>query len=51
MTEAASTVTAKAIDGMSNAGHVLKNRQVKLVDGRIYIADKPWRKATTIKVD
>ncbi|EOU2461228.1 o-succinylbenzoate--CoA ligase [Vibrio navarrensis] len=38
MTEAASTVTAKAIDGMSNAGHVLKNRQVKLVDGRIYIA-------------
>ncbi|WP_417878331.1 o-succinylbenzoate--CoA ligase [Vibrio sp.] len=37
MTEAASTVTAKQIDKTSNAGHVLKNRDIKLVDGRIFI--------------
>ncbi|UYI48011.1 o-succinylbenzoate--CoA ligase [Vibrio natriegens] len=37
MTEAASTVTAKQIDKTSNAGHVLQNRDIKLVDGRIFI--------------
>lgn len=37
MTEAASTVTAKQIDSISNAGHLLQNRDIKLVDERIYI--------------
>nr|WP_321463483.1 o-succinylbenzoate--CoA ligase [uncultured Vibrio sp.] len=37
MTEAASTVTAKQIDKTSNAGHVLKNRDIKLVDSCIFI--------------
>jgi len=37
MTEAASTVTAKRIDGISNAGHLLPNRAIKLVGQRIYI--------------
>ncbi|MFN1549876.1 o-succinylbenzoate--CoA ligase [Vibrio natriegens] len=37
MTEAASTATAKQIDKTSNAGHVLQNRDIKLVDGRIFI--------------
>ncbi|MDF4732469.1 o-succinylbenzoate--CoA ligase [Vibrio parahaemolyticus] len=37
MTEAASTVTAKQINDVSNAGHLLKNRKIKLVDERIYI--------------
>ncbi len=38
MTEAASTVTAKQIDNVSNAGHLLQNREIKLVGQRIYIA-------------
>ncbi|MBR9874056.1 MAG: o-succinylbenzoate--CoA ligase [Vibrionaceae bacterium] len=37
MTEAASTVMAKQIDKNSNAGHVLNNRDIKLVDSRIFI--------------
>ncbi|EEZ88338.1 conserved hypothetical protein [Vibrio harveyi 1DA3] len=37
MTEAASTVTAKQIDSISNAGHLLQNRDIKLVEERIYI--------------
>ncbi|MEF1307556.1 AMP-binding protein, partial [Vibrio owensii] len=37
MTEAASTVTAKQIDSISNAGHLLQNRDIRLVDERIYI--------------
>ncbi len=37
MTEAASTVTAKQIDKISNAGHLIKNREVKLVQQRIFI--------------
>lgn len=37
MTEAASTVTAKQVDSRSNAGHVLMNREVQLVDQRIFI--------------
>ncbi|WP_045414942.1 o-succinylbenzoate--CoA ligase [Vibrio owensii] len=37
MTEAASTVTAKQIDSISNAGHLLQNREIKLVEERIYI--------------
>ncbi|MDF2153592.1 o-succinylbenzoate--CoA ligase [Vibrio sp. CAU 1672] len=37
MTEAASTVTAKQVDQLSNAGHVLPNRRVRLAAGRIYI--------------
>lgn len=37
MTEAASTVTAKPIDKVSNAGHLLSNREVKLVEQRIFI--------------
>ncbi|MGR4990759.1 o-succinylbenzoate--CoA ligase [Vibrio rotiferianus] len=37
MTEAASTVTAKQIDSISNAGHLLQNRDIKLVEQRIYI--------------
>ncbi|MGY0616314.1 o-succinylbenzoate--CoA ligase [Vibrio sp. FJH11] len=37
MTEAASTVTAKPIDKISNAGHLLSNREVKLVEQRIFI--------------
>ncbi|OPH55545.1 o-succinylbenzoate--CoA ligase [Vibrio campbellii] len=37
MTEAASTVTAKQIDSISNAGHLLRNRDIKLVEERIYI--------------
>lgn len=38
MTEAASTVTAKQIDSVSNAGHLLQNREIKLVGQRIYIS-------------
>ncbi|EGR0635834.1 2-succinylbenzoate-CoA ligase [Vibrio vulnificus] len=37
MTEAASTVTAKQIDSVSNAGHLLKHRALQLVGQRIYI--------------
>lgn len=37
MTEAASTVTAKQIDNVSNAGHLLQNRKIKLVGQCIYI--------------
>ncbi len=37
MTEAASTVTAKQINHLSNAGHLLLNRQIKLAEQRIYI--------------
>ena len=37
MTEAASTVTAKQIDSISNAGHLLQNRDIKLMEQRIYI--------------
>ncbi|CAH1198610.1 o-succinylbenzoate--CoA ligase [Vibrio harveyi] len=37
MTEAASTVTAKQIDSISNAGHLLQNRDIKLEEQRIYI--------------
>ncbi len=37
MTEAASTVTAKQIDSISNAGHLLQNREIKLVEQRIFI--------------
>ncbi|MGR5246255.1 o-succinylbenzoate--CoA ligase [Vibrio sp. PNB23_22_6] len=37
MTEAASTVTAKQIDRVSNAGHLLPNRDIKLLNERIYI--------------
>ncbi|HAS6229791.1 TPA: o-succinylbenzoate--CoA ligase [Vibrio vulnificus] len=37
MTEAASTVTAKQIDSVSNAGHLLKNRALQLIGQRIYI--------------
>ncbi|MGR5447193.1 o-succinylbenzoate--CoA ligase [Vibrio jasicida] len=40
MTEAASTVTAKQIDSISNAGHLLQNRDIKLVEQRIYIGGK-----------
>ncbi|MFH0271825.1 o-succinylbenzoate--CoA ligase [Vibrio jasicida] len=40
MTEAASTVTAKRIDSISNAGHLLQNRDIKLVEQRIYIGGK-----------
>ncbi|BBM65242.1 2-succinylbenzoate-CoA ligase [Vibrio alfacsensis] len=44
MTEAASTVTAKQIDHMSNAGHLLKNRDIKLVNERIYIGGQTLAK-------
>ncbi|MBE8558763.1 o-succinylbenzoate--CoA ligase [Vibrio cyclitrophicus] len=37
MTEAASTVTAKPIDGTKTAGFVLDQRQLKIEDQRIYI--------------
>lgn len=37
MTEAASTVTAKPIDEISNAGHLLQNRKIKLVEQHIYV--------------
>ncbi|MDO6707199.1 o-succinylbenzoate--CoA ligase [Photobacterium sp. 1_MG-2023] len=37
MTEAASTVTAKQIDGIATAGRVLPNRQVQLINNRILI--------------
>ncbi len=37
MTEAASTVTAKKIDQVSNAGHLLQYRKIKLDEQRIYI--------------
>ncbi len=37
MTEAASTVTAKQIDHVSNAGHLLQNREIKLVEQRVFI--------------
>ncbi|MGR5237902.1 o-succinylbenzoate--CoA ligase [Vibrio alfacsensis] len=40
MTEAASTVTAKQIDRVSNAGHLLQHRNIKLVKQRIYIGGK-----------
>ncbi|KAB0304216.1 o-succinylbenzoate--CoA ligase [Vibrio fortis] len=38
MTEAASTVTAKPVDGSNTTGFVLPQRRVKVDDGRIYIA-------------
>lgn len=37
MTEAASTVTAKRIDAVSNAGHLLKHRAITIKEQRIYI--------------
>ncbi|WP_192890215.1 o-succinylbenzoate--CoA ligase [Vibrio bathopelagicus] len=37
MTEAASTVTAKPVDGTKTAGFVLDQRQLKIEDQRIYI--------------
>ena len=37
MTEAASTVTAKPVDGTKTAGFVLDHRQLKIEDQRIYI--------------
>lgn len=37
MTEAASTVTAKPVDGSYSAGYVLPKREVKLQDSRIFI--------------
>ncbi|MFS1425566.1 hypothetical protein [Shewanella sp. 10N.286.48.B5] len=37
MTEAASTVTAKPIDGTKTAGFVLDQRQLKIEDQRIFI--------------
>ncbi|PFG45913.1 2-succinylbenzoyl-CoA synthetase [Vibrio sp. ES.051] len=40
MTEAASTVTAKKVDDVISAGHLLKNRKVKLVDQRILVGGK-----------
>ncbi|MYM59974.1 o-succinylbenzoate--CoA ligase [Vibrio sp. OCN044] len=38
MTEAASTVTAKKVDGSDGVGKVLKNRRLKLKRQRIYIS-------------
>jgi len=38
MTEAASTVTAKQVNGAIGVGSVLPNRKIKIVDGRIFIA-------------
>ncbi|RSD30925.1 o-succinylbenzoate--CoA ligase [Vibrio pectenicida] len=38
MTEAASTVTVKLVDGSDSSGQVLNKRRVKLQDERIYIA-------------
>jgi len=38
MTEAASTVTAKPVDGSNTTGFVLPQRRIKVDDGRIYIA-------------
>ena len=38
MTEAASTVTAKKVDGSNGVGQVLKNRLLKLKRQRIYIS-------------
>ncbi|WP_196298337.1 o-succinylbenzoate--CoA ligase [Vibrio fluvialis] len=37
MTEAASTVTAKQVDGQAGAGHVLAHRAVRVEEQRIYI--------------
>lgn len=44
MTEAASTVTAKRVDGHSGAGHVLAGRQVQLRGQRIYIGGETLAK-------
>ncbi|QUJ70647.1 hypothetical protein KDD30_24415 (plasmid) [Photobacterium sp. GJ3] len=49
MTEAASTVTAKQIDGIATAGRVLPNRQVQLKNNRILIGGTPLRAATFIR--
>ncbi|WP_052772042.1 o-succinylbenzoate--CoA ligase [Vibrio mexicanus] len=38
MTEAASTVTAKPVDGLEGCGHVLSNRKVKITKQRIFIS-------------
>ncbi len=38
MTETASTMTAKRTDGSETAGHVLPQRQLKVEQGRIYVA-------------
>ncbi|EJB8349084.1 TPA: o-succinylbenzoate--CoA ligase [Vibrio cholerae] len=40
MTEAASTVTAKRVDGLAGNGELLDHRELRLVDGRIFIAGK-----------
>ncbi|MFW7523065.1 o-succinylbenzoate--CoA ligase [Vibrio ostreicida] len=37
MTEAASTVTAKPIDGIDSSGSLLLNRQVKVERGRVFV--------------
>ncbi|RJX71996.1 o-succinylbenzoate--CoA ligase [Vibrio sinensis] len=44
MTEAASTVTAKRINSLESAGRLLANREIKLVDQRIYIAGETLAK-------
>lgn len=38
MTEAASTVTAKSVDGLEGCGNVLPNRQLKIANQRIFIS-------------
>lgn len=48
MTEAASTVTAKAVDGSRGVGQILPNRQLKLVDKRIYIAGETLAKGNFV---
>ncbi|AOW82136.1 o-succinylbenzoate--CoA ligase [Vibrio mimicus] len=37
MTEAASTVTAKRVDGLAGNGELLDHRELRIVDGRIFI--------------
>ncbi len=38
MTEAASTVTAKLVNGLEGCGNVLENRQIKIANQRIFIS-------------
>lgn len=49
MTEAASTVTVKVVDGQSGVGKVLSHRQLKLVNQRIYIAGETLAKGQFVK--